>query len=370
VNPFPNGITNPPSNTLGLLTNVGNGISFNNPNSRTPRTYQYSFAIQRELPWHTVMEVAYAGNREIFVPVSYNMANYPQNQAMDNLAVADPTFLSHTVPNPFYGVLPINSTLGASPNIAYGNLIKDWPLFTGLTQNRIQVGEYRSDQLQLRVEKRVIGSEKTGVFTYVLSYTFGKQMQKDHRNDNWNLSEPLEWEIDDGTKIHELAFSGVYDLPIGRGKAFLNTDHPVFSRIASNWRFDYILTYSSGFPVAWPALLNYCGVWSVADQNENHWFNNNKSCYSTLPPYVLNPNLNRFSTIFNPAVPQLNIALEKTIPITERYRFVLRGESFNVTNTPLRPGPDTTFTDAQFGMLPKRQQNFPRVLQIAGKFYF
>ncbi len=57
---------------------------------------------------------------------------------------------------------------------------------------------YRSDQLQVKVEKRAMGSEKVGVFTWVLSYTFGKQMQADHRNDNWNLSEPLEYEIDDG----------------------------------------------------------------------------------------------------------------------------------------------------------------------------
>jgi xylulose-5-phosphate/fructose-6-phosphate phosphoketolase len=40
------------------------------------------------------------------------------------------------------------------------------------------------------------------VLTYVVSYTHGKQMQADHRTDNWNLAEPLDYEIDDGTKIN------------------------------------------------------------------------------------------------------------------------------------------------------------------------
>jgi hypothetical protein len=195
-------------------------------------------------------------------------------------------------------------------------------------------------------------------------------MQADHRTDNWNLTEPLEYEIDDGTKVHELAFSGVYDVPIGKGKAYLHPSNRVLSLLASNWQIDYILTYSSGFPVTWPNLVNTCGVWQAANQNENSWFNNNKSCYSTQAPNVLNPYQNRFSTIFNPAAPQLNAAIEKAIPVSERFKFTLRGEAFNLTNTTIRPGPDTTFSDAQFGQLPKRAQNFPRVLQVAGKFYF
>jgi hypothetical protein len=37
----------------------------------------------------------------------------------------------------------------------------------------------------------------TTLFTYVVSYTHGKQFQADHRTDHWNLVEPLDYEIDD-----------------------------------------------------------------------------------------------------------------------------------------------------------------------------
>ncbi len=32
------------------MTNVGNGIGFDPPHFRIPRTYQYSFGFQHELP--------------------------------------------------------------------------------------------------------------------------------------------------------------------------------------------------------------------------------------------------------------------------------------------------------------------------------
>ncbi len=136
-NPFPNGIANPLGNGLGLLTNVGNSIAFNNPQYRTPRTYQYSIGFQRQLPWGVNAEVSYAGNKEIFVPVSYNQSNSPANAAQSQAAIADPNLLSHSIPNPFYGILPVSSSLGASATTTYGNLLRNYPLFTQLQQGYI-----------------------------------------------------------------------------------------------------------------------------------------------------------------------------------------------------------------------------------------
>jgi hypothetical protein len=67
----------------------------------------------------------------------------------------------------------------------------------------------------------------------------------------------------------------------------------------------------------------------------------------------------------------LNVAFEKNTNISERYKLSIRGESFNLTNTPIRPGPgSTTFTSSTFGIIPNSQNNFPRLVQLALKFYF
>ncbi|MCU1262561.1 MAG: hypothetical protein JWO80_5446, partial [Bryobacterales bacterium] len=66
----------------------------------------------------------------------------------------------------------------------------------------------------------------------------------------------------------------------------------------------------------------------------------------------------------------MNLAMAKTFTLTERWKFNLRGESFNLANHPLYGAPDTTYTDARFGMLPVAQQNFPRLIQVSAKLLF
>jgi hypothetical protein len=64
------------------------------------------------------------------------------------------------------------------------------------------------------------------------------------------------------------------------------------------------------------------------------------------------------------------MALEKSFPFKERFKFTLRGEAFNLANTVIYAPPSTDFNSANFGQLPLTQYNFPRVIQFAGKFYF
>jgi len=208
--------------------------------------------------------------------------------------------------------------------------------------------------------------------TWVLSWTFGKEYEQNHRLDaTWNTTQPLYYEISNEDRTHSFSFSGVWDLPIGKGKQLLNVSNRVADKIASNWRADWILTYVSGVPVGWPDLINYCGYWAAKNQDENHWFNNDKSCYVQQPSNHLRDLPDRFpGTIRQPTVPQLNAAIEKTINFSERYRASVRFEGFNVSNTPMRATPSTTLTSTDFGVLGKSQRNFPRFFQLAAKFYF
>ena len=51
-------------------------------------------------------------------------------------------------------------------------------------------------------------------------------------------------------------------------------------------------------------------------------------------------------------------------------RFLIRAEAFNLMNTPIYGGVDTSFNSQRFGMLPNNQQNWPRLVQLAAKFFF
>ena len=371
TNPFPNGFARPTGSTLGILTNVGNGVGYDPAGFRIPRTYQVSFGIQRELRAGIVAEISYAGNLQNHINLSQNLNHEPMADQLQ--AIADPAYFTRPLPNPFFGLVPITTSLGGSGTINANNLLRPNPIYQGITDNLIQQGKYRSDQLQVRVEQRAFGNKGSaaGVMTWVVSYAFGKAFEMNHRLNDWNTAEPLVRELDNTDKTHNLSLSGVWDLPFGHGRRLANVDNKVARALIDRWTLAPIMSYSTGNPTGWANLINKCGDWHAPSQNENAWFNNDKNCYAQLATNVLRTVPDRFPDIRDPSVgPSINVALEKSIPMGERYRFVIRGESFNLFNHPQRPGPDTGFTSPTFGQLPKTQLNFPRLIQFAAKFYF
>jgi Carboxypeptidase regulatory-like domain len=418
VNPFPTGLAQPTGPAAGALANLGNSPNGDMLHYKIPRTYQYSLGIQRQLPGAIVLDVSFAGNYNLYTDYGQNYGN-PQDAAgiaLQQQAINDPTIISRQVPNPFVGVVPTNFGLGSSATVAAATLYNNYPLWDtgqnltgGFTQNDVAGEVFRSDALQVRVEKRAFGSagSKTGVMTFVFAYTFNKEYallccigQSWQTNTAASLQlspngqtatlvthpetpkQNLSYQFDSANQPQDFAFNGVWDLPIGKGRSYLNGVTGVADKIASGWRFDYILTYISGNPVSLPQAINFCGQYTnyvdpttgaTLPQSNAHWFNNNPKCYQAFPTNAINTALPpRFSgNVEQPTAPQLSIALTKTTTIKEHYNLTFRAESFNVTNTPILGNvQSTTFTSATFGVIPNSQNNFPRNVQLALKLQF
>ena len=172
-------------------------------------------------------------------------------------------------------------------------------------------------------------------------------------------------------KPQVLAITGLWDLPLGWGRRFFSDVGRFGGALLNGWAVDWTLTYNSGYPVALPAADFLCGSYDAPQgQNAAHWFNNDPACWKTPGVYEIRTYQDRFSNIRNPTAPQLNVSVEKTFWLGEKYTMQFRGESFNLTNTPILPGPNTNFGDPRFGQLPIQQNNFPRYVQIAAKIVF
>jgi hypothetical protein len=321
-------------------------------------------------------------------PTSHDLG-FPQDAAGLSLlkqAIADPAAFNTNLPNPFQGILPATTSRGSSTTLSREALLNSYALWNGVTDNNISRQSFRSDAMQMRVEKKDFGTATgaAGVWTTVFSWTFSKEYAllccagPSYINGDDNFR----YQLDSNNKTQEIAFSGVWDLPFGKGRRFAANVEGFSDKLASGWRADYILTYGSGYPVPLPNIINKCGNWSdyidpatgkKTGQNEFHWFNNDPACYAQYPAFAdrLSYNPPRFSgNINNPAKPQLNLAIAKTTKFGERYSVQFRAESFNLTNTPIRNPPTTTFPSATFGQLPEAQYNFPRLVQLALKLYF
>jgi hypothetical protein len=410
VNPFPQGLTQPLGESQGALANVGQGSTSINLHYKIPRTYQYSLEIQRQLPKNVLFDISFAGNYNLYTDSTRDLGHIADAAGLANqqLAINDATFFSRQVPNPFQGILPATVSNGVNATISASSLLNNYPMWGGYTDSDIGNEVFRSDAMQMRIEKRAFGGtdSKTGVMTFVFSWTWSKEYSTTCclgsswqtstgavlklspsgstgtlvdfplQNDNQNMV----YAMDSNNKTQEEAFSGVWDLPLGKGRQFGSSVTGFADKLLSGWRADYIFTYISGFPVGIPNAENFCGNYNAQPssgqtqgQNEFHWFNNNPSCYASFPSNTINTYLSpRFSgNVNNPAAPQLNVAIEKNTTFGERYKLQFRAESFNITNTAIRPGPgSTTYTSPTFGILPENQNNFPRLVQLALKLYF
>ena len=240
VDPFPQGIASPLKAAGGAMTAIGNGVGYEPAKYRIPRTYQYSLGFQQELPKGMVAEISFSGNSQIFETYGFDM-NWPSGEAglaLQNKAIADTTFYSATVNNPFYGILPATSGRGANQTISRSSLMQLYPLWGGMSNNGMQAANFRSEELQVKVEKRAFGGSNSaaGILTWVFSWTFGKEYERNHRlGAGWNTSEPLVYELSNTDKTHNISFSGVWDVPFGKGRKFANSSklaHAVLGTIS------------------------------------------------------------------------------------------------------------------------------------------
>jgi len=377
VNPFPGGLNVASGASLGDLSNLGVASNGNTLTYKIPRTYQYTLGVQRALPSNMMIDIRFAGNFAGNTTTGHDLGfpNDAAGLALQRASITDPAIFNNAIPNPFQGILPSTTSLGSATTVTRSSLLQQWPLWGGISDSNVSRATFRSDALQLKFSKRM-SSAGIGAMNWTVSWTFSKEYSLTCcAGPSWiNGDDNFRYAMDSNNKTQEFAFHGYWDLPFGKGQKFANSHSGIVDKLVSGWRTDYIFTYISGFPVGLPNLINYCGKWDAGDaQNEFHWFNNNASCYAQFPANAgalsyLPP---RFSgNVNNPAEAQLSLAIVKETKIHERYTLNIRAESFNLTNTAIRPGPSTTFPGTTFGVLPESQQNFPRLVQLAAKLYF
>ena len=106
------------------------------------------------------------------------------------------------------------------------------------------------------------------------------------------------------------------------------------------------------------------------------------TAYGCTEPYFLirEPNQRRttqlrYDEFRRPSYWDLTVAFSKTTPITDKIRFQVRLEAFNLFNSPMydERGYGTATNNADFGRINRNtnaQSNFPRAFQLGFKLIF
>ncbi|MBV9036771.1 MAG: hypothetical protein JO182_19935 [Acidobacteriaceae bacterium] len=393
--PFPagsglaNGLVLPTGASLGYNTALGNSITIANPNHDIPHVYQYSFGIERQLPFDTKLDVEYVGSRSYHLNTGENQLGGARDinansAAQYALAQQNPAYFNASVPNPFAGLLPGNPALNGA-TISRQQLLKPFPQFTSVSYAFESVGKLWYDSLQVSATKRY-----SAHLVLALAYTFSKNL------DGTTFINPQDprptKQLASSDRPHRIVLSGVYQLPFGKGRKFLGGVSRGWEQLVGGWEYNFIGTLQSGTPLSYPGNLNLIADPQVSNQSNSLYFNDcvlQQNGTSTAPndtrkafvpctnPAWQVPATNSLrsiptysSVLRNPYRAQWDMSLNKNFNFSERISAQFRLEAFNVFNTPILGAPNTTYNDLNFGFITPNQSNFPRNVQLGFKFNF
>lgn len=389
TNPFPSGLFPLTGSSQGAASLVGGSVSALRWNTPLPYSTQWNFGVQRELPASIAVNLSYAGNHGVRLPINRNLnALNPVYYGApgDSARVAE---LNGTVPNPFAGIIT-GGTLAAA-QVQRNQLLRAYPQFIGFGNNFLGEGSSTYHALQVSVQKRL----SHGLLS-TFSYTFSKNIgnvnmlttsffdagQNPGYQNEFNRS--LDRSVLGSDFPHRVVGSAVYELPFGRGRSVGKNASRWVNAIVGGWQANAIYTYQSGqalnFGVSGaPAYAgNRASFTGVAPVKTEGDVTNRLGGVSGGPGYLNaagfrlprsfefgdTPRLD--SRTRGPSSVNLDFSLVKNFYLRESMKLQLRGEAFNVTNTPVFGLPNTAVGNPGFGVIGS-QSNQPRNLQIALK---
>jgi hypothetical protein len=362
--PFPTGLIAPAKSSQGLLTNVGQGVSFYREKRSHPYAQRWSFGLQHELPMQFMIEASYVGNRttrlNINRELSYTPAQYLSTSPVRDQATIN--YLGQNYPNPYFGLNPI---YGA--NMTRANLLRPNNQFSSTQITGDPAGYSWYHSLQTRIERRLANS-----FTVQTSYTWSKTMEA---REFLNAQDPMPSEVDsDLHRAHRLTGSGIWELPFGHKRKWGGNWHRSVDFIAGGWQLGGIYQHQSGAPLGFGNRIFNGDLHSIVkpdgERGVDGWFvpaaaagfetNGSRQLASNLRRFPI-----RFAAVQGPNQDRWDFSLIKSFRINERWVTQFRAETFNAMNHPNLSNPNTDPTSAAWGTI--TSQDSPRSWQLSLK---
>ena len=256
-----------PGNELGYDNMLGRGYTAENPNRVHSRVQRWRLGWQRELNSTTAIEVAYSGSyadrqgisiRQDFLPEQYwSSANVRDTSAND--------YLTQNVPNPFYignfsslqttDPLLYQRLLGSatftSTTIQRQRLLRDFPQMNGLFHNDQPLGVIKSHSLDAILTRR-FANGLTGNAAFSIN-----RVDENRTVEEYDRG-PTLWQTNNNGRPWRVTAAGVYELPFGAGKPFLNNQR-MLAAIASGWTVGGTFEYQPGILLTWNNNLFFSG---------------------------------------------------------------------------------------------------------------
>lgn len=360
-------------NSLGINTNLGQGIQYYDPNNHVPYSEKWTFNIQKQFGKDWMLEVGYMGMHEVHD--SYN--NYISSEPLLPLLVhsnfPDATLtdeLNKAVPNPFKGTMPGTSAvpnttgLNTGSTVSVAHLLQAYPEYSNVHE-RLIPGAYENFNAFLFKLSTQMYHGLSAKFNYEYSRQLGAVLQLNNGGPLWYGQTTSDFP-------NHASLMLTYELPYGKGRAFGGTSRAL-DEIFGGYTITSIYQYLSGTVDSW-GNVNYTGNYHDFHNNPGDYltpsfntsvFNRNPQDqpngynYRTFPKYILR----------SQPTNDVDLSLLKNFAVGDRMVIQPRFDAFNAFNHPQFKGPNLNPKSSSFGMI-NHQLNSPRELQLGIHFLF
>lgn len=408
-NPFPSGVADSPGSSLGLATFIGRDLSVLSHDRKNASYARFVFGVQRQLPLGFGLDINFIHSRGYDIAVNNSINNIPTvylNSGLEFNSTVQ-TFLNATVPNPFRGLVPSNATFNAA-TIARRNLLTPFPEFGNVTLTEYN-GSSNYNSIQIQIAKR---------FTKGLSLNGSYSFSREHEKTSYLNPQDTELtdQVSSTERPHRFTFSGIYELPIGRGRLVGKNWNRWLDAFIGGWQFQSNYEWQSGEPLVFgnvyydnrfgdPRLLkSYLGkkdeqgrrygidipAFDISGFYPGGFIFNGASAPASIGLGTTNIGSNNTLRYFplttgrlrNQRFLNFNLGMSKNFRIREGMKVQLRVEAINALNRPyfssvsVNPSNTPNLTNpsannlGRFGFTNGPTRQPPRDIQIGARFTF
>jgi hypothetical protein len=292
--------------------------------------------------------------------------------------------LDQPVANPFFGVIPTGVLSG--PTVPRQRLLRPHPQFTAVNLSGDTPGASSSfNALVVRYNWRISNS-----VNLLTTYQWSKAIDNASEWQGWEVGDTMrnfyDQRADRSISAHDLPQSFVnalvYELPVGKGRKIGSDMHPVADAIIGGWQISSIVRLSSGLPLSFtaPNTLSAYGFQvqrpNIANLNDaelenptpDRWFNT--AAFTRPGTYEIGNAPRWFPNVRFGPTRHADIALLKNFRFLETWKAQLRGEFFNITNTPQFGRANTDISSGDFGRVSGTTNVGPRNIQLGLRVQF
>jgi hypothetical protein len=360
-NPFPGGLVDVVGKSIGRYTNLGNSTTWYNQDFRPGVNDRLNISVQRTLPGNILADITWFQNFGRDLPYSWDV-----NQIDPRIGFQVQNAVNASVPNPFFNVLGADKmpgTLRTQRNVAVSQLLRPYPQYQSLVQTLNYGGSNRYKSLQMQFQRPFVNG-----FNFVIGYNWNSERNLEFYDNVDNFTRNLTWQPATNAR-HRLTGAFIYELPFGKGRKFMGEAPRAVDAVLGGWAASSLFTYNAGLHLRFPGAI-VTGDPGVSEPTKGQWFNT--SAFRVLPAFTRRENPLQYDNVKGPNTVNFDVTLNKMFSVTERVKFEVRLEAYNVANAffGANPGTDPNNSAAFGRVLSQRPGFFGRQLQYTGRFYF